>query len=47
MESEFIFAFPPEVFPSIIERLRGTPARLADLLHSFSLSVLTKKSNEF
>ncbi|MCH8903613.1 MAG: DinB family protein [Bacteroidetes bacterium] len=31
IERQFNFDFPPGVFPNIVERLRGTPARLEDI----------------
>jgi hypothetical protein len=31
-ERTFNFDFPAGVFPGIIERIRGTPARIADLV---------------
>jgi hypothetical protein len=45
-ERNFDFNFPPEVFPSILERLRGTPARLEEMVRSFPKSVLTTRLNE-
>lgn len=40
-EREFNFDFPVTVFPSIIERLRGTPARLEEMISSLSPHMLT------
>ena len=45
-ERNFNFNFPVEVFPSILERLRGTPARLEEMIHSFAVDVLTVRLND-
>ncbi len=45
-ERNFTFNFPLEVFPSILERLRGTPARLEEMVRSFSSNILTTRVNE-
>jgi hypothetical protein len=42
----FAFTFPVEVFPEMIERLRGTPARLEDRVKSVAPEVLTKRDGE-
>jgi DinB family protein len=42
----FSFTFPVEVFPEMIERLRGTPARLEDRVKSVAPEVLTKRDGE-
>src|SRR5437588_106511 len=34
-EREFDFSLPVGVFPCVVERLRGTPARIEDLLARF------------
>lgn len=44
-ERQFDFAYPIGVFPSILERVRGTPARLEELVHSFPRSILTSRVN--
>ena len=44
-ERQFDFQYPIGVFPSILERVRGTPARLEELVHSFPGSVLTVRIN--
>src|SRR5262249_2301138 len=47
MQRWFDRSFPsdlsPSMFPNIVERLRGTPARLEELLQSLRQSVLTKR----
>ena len=45
-ERSFRFAFPVEVFPEMIERLRGTPARLEDRVKSIAPEILTKRDGE-
>jgi len=42
----FQFTFPVEVFPEMIERLRGTPARLEDRVNSISPEILTRRDGE-
>lgn len=42
----FQFTFPVEVYPELIERLRGTPARLEDRLSSIAPEVLTRRDGE-
>jgi uncharacterized damage-inducible protein DinB len=42
----FDFNFPVELFPEILERLRGTPARLEDRLRSIPHSVLVRKKSD-
>jgi len=39
---EFSFSLPVWMFPNIVERLRGTPARLEDLLRGVPPDVLTR-----
>lgn len=45
-ERSFQFAFPVEVFPEMIERMRGTPARLEDRVKSIAPEILTKRDGE-
>ena len=42
----FQFTFPFEVYPELIERLRGTPPRLEDRLKSIASEVLTRRDGE-
>jgi DinB superfamily len=45
-DRSFQFTFPVEVYPEMIERLRGTPARLEDRLQSVAPEILTKRDGE-
>jgi DinB family protein len=45
-DRKFQFAFPVEVYPEMIERLRGTPARLEDRLKAFAPELLTRRDGE-
>lgn len=40
-DRRFNFYFPAEIYPEIIERVRGTPARLEDLLAGLTPETLT------
>lgn len=42
-ERKFEFTFPLEQYPNLCIRLRGTPARLEEMLRSCSLERLTRK----
>lgn len=42
----FQFTFPVEVYPEMIERLRGTPARLEDRVRSIASEILTQRDGE-
>ncbi|HVF55843.1 MAG TPA: DinB family protein [Pyrinomonadaceae bacterium] len=43
IEREFDFNLPTAVFPCVVERLRGTPARLEEMIASYPPSVLTAR----
>ena len=43
VEREFEFELPVGVFPCVVERLRGTPARLEELTRGLSRETLTAK----
>ncbi|HMF57226.1 MAG TPA: DinB family protein [Pyrinomonadaceae bacterium] len=43
---KFNFDFPAGVFPNIVERLRGTPARLESRLLSLPAEILTRRDGE-
>ncbi|HEX8180138.1 MAG TPA: DinB family protein [Pyrinomonadaceae bacterium] len=43
---EFAFTFPVELFPNVLERVRGTPARLEELLRGLPREVLTRRDGE-
>jgi DinB superfamily len=45
-ERRFNFDFPAALYPEMIERLRGTPARLEDLLAGLSPEILTSQADE-
>lgn len=45
-DRSFQFTFPDEVYPEMIERLRGTPARLEDRVQSIAPEILTKRDGE-
>ncbi len=45
-ERVFDFSFPAEYFPYVVERVRGTPARLEELIASFDPSILTTRLGE-
>lgn len=45
-ERKFSFDLPVWMYPNMMERLRGTPARLEDLLASLSSAVLTRRQGE-
>ena len=45
-ERRFEFSFPVELYPNICARLRGTPARLEEVLAAASHDLLTWKAEE-
>lgn len=46
MQRVFTFAFPPGFYWEVIERLRGTPARLEDRVRGVSVEVLTRRDGD-
>lgn len=42
-ERKFDFDFPVERYPDVIERLRGTPARVEESIRSFPEGILTRR----
>ena len=42
----FDLGLPVDVFPSVVERLRGTPARLEERLRSLPPEVLTRRPED-
>lgn len=42
-EKTFTLDLPVEVFPAIVERVRGTPARLEEIVNSYPSEILTMK----
>ena len=45
-ERTFEFSFPVELLPNLRARLRGTPARLEEVLHGLPHEILIAKTNE-
>ena len=45
-ERTFNFDFPVDLFPELIERLRGTPARVGELVRALGSDVRTKKDGD-
>ncbi len=45
-DRKFNFDFPAELYPEMIERVRGTPARLEDRLRSVSREALTRRDSD-
>ena len=45
-ERKFDFSFPAELHPNLCARLRGTPARLKDLVHGYSAEILREKPRQ-
>ena len=44
-ERRFDFNFPAGIYPEMIERIRGTPARLEDLVNGLAPETLTTKAD--
>jgi hypothetical protein len=44
LKRTFTFDFPVEVFPGIVERLRGTPARIAELVRGVPHGMLINRA---
>src|ERR1700722_16791265 len=45
-EHKFDFGFPVELYPEIIERLRGTPARIEERLSDVPPALLTRRDGD-
>ena len=45
-QRQFNFNFPVELFPEMLERIRGTPARLEEKLQSLPTPLLTRRDGE-
>lgn len=45
-ERQFTFGLPLALYPNIVERLRGTPARLEDRTRSLSRELLTRRDGD-
>jgi uncharacterized damage-inducible protein DinB len=46
IDRHFTFTLPEALFPVVVERLRGTPARIEDKVRSLPASVLTRREGE-
>jgi uncharacterized damage-inducible protein DinB len=46
IERRFRFDLPASMFPNVLERLRGTPARIDDRIGSLSTEVLTRRDGD-
>ncbi len=45
-DREFAFDQPTWMFPNIVERVRGTPARVEDIVNGLTTSVLTQRMSD-
>jgi uncharacterized damage-inducible protein DinB len=45
-DRRFAFDLPAEMFPFVVERLRGTPARIEDKVRGLSPAVLTRRDGD-
>ncbi len=45
-QRRFPFDFSVDVYPELMERLRGTPARVEDRIRSFPAAILTRRDGE-
>jgi uncharacterized damage-inducible protein DinB len=45
-ERKFNLSFPEELYPNLCARLRGTPARLEELMRAYSPEMLTRKREQ-
>lgn len=45
-ERKFDFTMPEALFPVVVERLRGTPARLEDRVRSLAPDILTRRDGD-
>jgi uncharacterized damage-inducible protein DinB len=46
MDRKFEFTMPVEQFPAVLERLRGTPARVEEKVRGLSPAVLTRRDGD-
>lgn len=46
IKRQFAFELPLGMYPNVVERVRGTPARLEDLTHSLSQETLTRRDGD-
>ncbi|HSS97795.1 MAG TPA: DinB family protein [Terriglobales bacterium] len=45
-DRKFDLSFPVELYPNILTRLRGTPARLEELIRAYSREILIRKQGD-
>ena len=46
IKRQFAFELPLGMYPNVVERVRGTPARLEDLTHSLPREILTRRDGD-
>ena len=46
IKRQFAFGLPLAMYPNVVERVRGTPARLEDLTRSLSQEILTRRDGD-
>jgi DinB superfamily len=46
IKRQFTFELPLGMYPNVVERVRGTPARLEDLTRSLPRDILTRRDND-
>ena len=46
IKRQFAFELPLGMYPNVVERVRGTPARLEDLTHSLPRDILTRRDGD-
>ena len=46
IKRQFAFGLPLGMYPNVVERVRGTPARLEDLTRSLTREVLTRRDGD-
>ncbi len=46
IKRQFSFELPLEMYPNVVERVRGTPARLEDLVRSVPRGILTRRDGD-
>lgn len=46
IKRQFTFGLPLGMYPNVVERVRGTPARLEDLMRSLSPEILTRRDGD-
>ena len=45
-ERKFEFSFPVELYPNLLARLRGTPARLEEMVRGRSHTIMIQKAEQ-